>query len=118
MELGLLQSRLAERLGVEVDTIRNWERNRSRPTLKYLPTCLGFLGYDPSFVVPETIGEKLLKYRRDRGITQKELALRIGIDPSTLSRLERGKGNRSFEKVVRRIEDYFADHQISVVNNS
>lgn len=109
MELGILQSQLAERFGVEVDTIRNWERNRSRPTLRYRPAILEFLGYDPVPKEPETLGEKLLKYRRDRGMTQKELARRIGIDPGTISRLERGMKNRSFASVIHKAERFLCE---------
>jgi len=42
-----------------------------------------------------TIGEKLLRYRKSRGMTQKQLAKQIGIDPMTLSRLERKSCGRN-----------------------
>ena len=110
MELEISQSQLAERIGVKVDTIRNWERNRSTPTLRHQPEVLEFLGYDPTPNEPKNFGQKLLKYRRDRGMTQKELASQIGIDPTTLSRLERGRGNRCFLSVVRKADHFLNDH--------
>ena len=95
LELKLLQKDVAGLVGVDKTTVYNWERNYTRPPLRYMPTVLDFLGYDPAPVEPETMGDKLLKYRRDRGITQKELARQIGIDPTTLSRLERNLGDAS-----------------------
>ncbi|MBI3585518.1 MAG: helix-turn-helix transcriptional regulator [Ignavibacteriales bacterium] len=34
----------------------------------------------------------MIQYRKSHGITQKELARQIGVDPTTLSRLERKIG--------------------------
>lgn len=113
MELGFSQKELADQFGVEVDTIRNWERNRTAPTLRYLPTVTEFLGYDPGPNEPKNLGEKLLKYRRDRGITQKNLARRVGIDPTTLSRLERNKG-RFFASVLRKVSAFLETTQLIV----
>lgn len=106
MELGITQSRLAERLGAQTDTVRNWERGRSGPTLRYRSAILEFLGYDPAPDEPTTLGEKLRKYRMHRGITQKELARQVGIDPTTLSRLERNKGQKCFWKVHLKLTDF------------
>ena len=109
MELEISQSQLAEPFGVQTDTVRNWERNKSKPTLRYYPRIQEFLGYDPAPNEPKTIGEKLLKYRRDRGITQMELARQIGIDPTTLSRLEKNKG-RCFDMVLKKVLEFLNTH--------
>jgi transcriptional regulator with XRE-family HTH domain len=100
LELKLLQKGVARQVGVDETTVYNWERGYTGPPLRYMPKILEFLGYDPAPSEPATLGEKLLKYRRERGMTQKELARRIGIDPTTLSRLERNKDNRMFRSVV------------------
>ncbi len=102
LELGLLQHQLAERLGVKTDTILNWEHNRTTPTLRYLPRVVAFLGYNPSVEIPKTLGEKVLQYRKSCGVSQKELAKRIGIDSTTLSRIEREKGNH-FATVIEKV---------------
>jgi transcriptional regulator with XRE-family HTH domain len=39
----------------------------------------------------KTLGEKIVNYRRLSGITQKELAEFLKVDPTTLARWERGK---------------------------
>ena len=53
----------------------------------------------------DTLDERLLKYRRDNGLTQKELALQIGIDPTTLSSLERNRG-KHFSSVLQKVNSY------------
>lgn len=106
----LLQKDLARMIGVDETTVYNWERGYTRPPLRYMPKIFEFLGYDPAANEPRNLGEKLLKYRRDRGMTQKELARRIGIDPGTLSRLEKGTGNRIFVSVLRKADRFLNDH--------
>jgi len=110
MELGLLQKDIATLVGVDKTTVYNWERGYTKPPLRCLPKVLEFLGYDPSPIEPKTLGEQLLRYRRDRGITQKELAQLIGIDPTTLSRLERSNGKRCFRSVLQKVDDFLREH--------
>ncbi|MBI2618757.1 MAG: helix-turn-helix domain-containing protein [Ignavibacteriales bacterium] len=109
-ELELLQKDVAGLVGVYKTTVYDWERGYTKPRHRYLPKVIEFLGYDPAPAEPRTLGEKLLKYRKDRGITQKELARRIGIDPTTLSRLEKGKGNRNFRNVKEKAESFLRKH--------
>lgn len=47
------------------------------------------------------LGKHLQKLRRDRNVSQEELAARIGIDPKSLSRLERGAHYPSLETLDR-----------------
>ena len=60
-----------------------------------MPNIIEFLSYDPTTGEANTLGEKLLQYRKNRGVTQKDLAKQIGIDPTTLSRLERKQGRQN-----------------------
>lgn len=60
------------------------------PALRWLPAIIQFIGYDPR-PVPETIAARLVHYRTGRGISQLEMAKRLGIDPSTLARWETGE---------------------------
>jgi len=105
LKLSLLQRQLAERLGVKADTVLNWEHNRTRPTLRHLPKVTAFLGYDPNPSDPKNLREKVLKYRKRCGISQKELARQIGIDPTTLSRLEKRKG-RCSPSIMRKVSAF------------
>ena len=97
LDLKLLQRDVAKRIGVEEATIWNWENNWSSPSLYYIPKIIKFLGYVPDCIKAKTFGEKIVISRQLLGITQKELAHHLGIDPSTLGRWERGESKPSKE---------------------
>ncbi len=56
-----------------------------------MPKVIDFLGYVPFEKELETLGEKIVCYRWLKGITQKELAGQLGVDPTTLARWEKGE---------------------------
>jgi transcriptional regulator with XRE-family HTH domain len=89
LDLKLSQKQAAELLGVNPGTITNWEGQHSNPALLCMRAIICFLGYNP---LPETdkLAGKLARYRLSCGTTQKALAKRLGIDPCTLARWERG----------------------------
>lgn len=84
-------------------TVWNWESNATSPQIHVLPQVITFLGYDP-FSAPESLAETLLMSRKAAGITQKEMAKRLGIDPTTLARLERGESRKVFAKTQKKLE--------------
>ena len=84
-------------------TICNWETNRTSPQLHLIPKIIAFLGYNPYDTQSGGLGKRIVAYRRAMGITQKELALRLGVEPSTLGRWEREEGQPS-EKNRDRLE--------------
>jgi transcriptional regulator with XRE-family HTH domain len=93
--LGLLQREVAGKLGVTDSTIWNWETNHNSPQLRFIPRIITFLGYDPHCMQSDSLGKRLVAYRRPLGLSQKELARRLGTDPTTLGRWKRGKGEPS-----------------------
>ncbi len=107
LDLGLLQKEVASQIGVDEITICNWERQRTAPTLSHIPKVLGFLGYMPLTAHPEGLGQKLVTFRRVRGLSQKVLARRLKIDPTTLARWERGERKPS-RKLVKKVEALLA----------
>jgi transcriptional regulator with XRE-family HTH domain len=111
--MGLYQKDLAQMLEVVVSTVTNWERNRTTPMLWALPKIIEFLGYDPSFGDPNALGGKLLGFRKSRGVTQKELARLIGIDPTTLGRLERNRG-RYLRPVIEKLYVFLRDSTLTM----
>ncbi len=94
LDLKLLQKEVAQVLGVTKDTVTYWEVGRSSPDLHGTAKIIKFLGYIPSVLSdkePKTLGKKIVYYRRLAGITQKELARRLGVDTTTLAKWERGE---------------------------
>jgi transcriptional regulator with XRE-family HTH domain len=87
--LKLLQKDVAEQLGVDKTSVFNWEASRSCPEIRYMPAIIRFLGYNP-LPVADGWGERLLRYRSTLGLSQKEAAKHLGVDPGTLARWERG----------------------------
>lgn len=92
LDLGLFQKDVAVTIGVDTCTITNWEKGHSEPELRYIPRIIEFLRYGPPLPLPITLGERIKLYRFLKGISQEQLAREIGIDPTTLSRLERNRG--------------------------
>jgi DNA-binding XRE family transcriptional regulator len=75
---------------VTTSSVVNWEVNAAEPEIRYLPAIIEFLGYNP---LPEATGwgERLLRHRSGLGLSQKDAAVQIGVDPGTLARWERGE---------------------------
>jgi transcriptional regulator with XRE-family HTH domain len=88
LDLQLLQSDVAGRLGVTECSVWNWENNATTPVFPHWPAVIGFLGYNP-LPEPQTPAEQLVQARKIQGLSQKEMAKRLGVDPSTLARRER-----------------------------
>jgi len=90
LALKMLQGEVAGQIGVDKTTIFNWEANTASPEIRYMPAIIRFLGYNP---LPEGNGwgERLVRQRTTLGLSQKEAAQRLGVDPGTLARWERGE---------------------------
>ena len=67
LDLGLRQKDLAELLGVNVNTVTNWELGRSQPVLPAIPRLIQFLGHSP-FPKPKSFSERLKGYPRLHGL--------------------------------------------------
>jgi DNA-binding transcriptional regulator YiaG len=103
LDLGLFQSRVAEQIGVDETTIHNWEGNKSLPAIRYIPTILRFLEYNP-FPPPQTLPERLAAVKKMLGLSQRKLAESLGVDPGTLQGWEAGQHipiGRNIELVER-----------------
>jgi DNA-binding XRE family transcriptional regulator len=87
LDLGLLQKKVAQNIGVSRNTIYNWETNMTQPSFRWLPKIIDFLGY-ASYSPPQSVGERLTMVRKFLGLSQKELAAMIGVDPSTIHNWE------------------------------
>jgi len=91
LDLRLTKRQLSRRFHVDDTTIYLWEKNRVRPSLSQIPKIIELLGCDPFEKKTETLGERILEFRRIQGLTQKNLAEQLGVDPMTLAGWEKGE---------------------------
>ena len=110
LDLGLRQFDVARKPGANKDTVHNWESGHTSPALRYIPKIIEFLGHvtenEPrgSLHLPD----RLKAYRWVRGVSQKDLALILGVDESTVWHWEQG-GTRPSEENTARIEALLRD---------
>jgi transcriptional regulator with XRE-family HTH domain len=107
LDLGLRQKDVAQQLGVKTETVTNWEKNYTAPQLYLIPRVIQFLGYDPVEDDSDSLslGERVVRVRQRLGITQKDLARRLGVDPSTLAHWEYGR-RRPMPKNRAKLEEF------------
>ena len=65
-----------------------------------LDAIIRFLGYDPQ-PAPRNCGEQLVQRRSSLGLSQKDAAKQLGVDPGTLARWERGERQPTGAFLVR-----------------
>jgi DNA-binding transcriptional regulator YiaG len=98
---------VAGQLGVNQRTYENWEVGKHEPEVRFWPGMVAFLGYDPS---PEvtclSLGEKIRAARRREGVSQRELARKLGLDPSTVEAWEAGRVRRPYPRLACLFEEY------------
>lgn len=106
LDRGLSQPEVAKLLGVQANTITNWELKHNEPYIHQWPMILEFLGYYPD-QDDGTLAFRVRKFRREQGLRQKVLAERIGVDEKTLWRIEERQGKRlPFQKTIKKILTY------------
>lgn len=94
---------VANVLGVSTESVTSWELNHRIPAFHHLPKIFKFLGYCLIDYIPKpkTFGEKIVFHRKMLGISQKEFAQRLGIDPTTLGHWERDEKKPTNEVLVK-----------------
>ena len=106
LESSLLQRDLRERFKLEKETYANWEKDRCYPAMKHWPGIIEFLGYDPN-PEPNTLGTRLMTYRRRHGLSRRALAILLGADDTTLWRWENDQRKPESQRhvdAIRRLE--------------
>ena len=88
--LAITQEEAAERLGVNTWTVHNWETGQRKPEIRFIPALVAFLGYDPEPVDTGTLAGRLVAKRRLLGLSQREAARSLQIDPGTWAGWELG----------------------------
>lgn len=105
--MGLTQREAARTLGVALATLRNWEKGRAKIGEAHYLKVIRFLGYDPN-PAPRSLPERLRAARRVSGLSQKALALRLGLDPSTVRAWEGGRGDLGHGRVRQVLGEFVA----------
>lgn len=90
LDLKLRQAEVAKVVGSSEQTVMNWEKGHAAPRVGRVAGVVRFLGFNP-FPCGATVAQRSVNHRMARGITQKEFARQIGVDPSTLAKWERGE---------------------------
>jgi len=101
MDLGLLQTDVAQQLYVSADCVSYWENNRSTPQINYYPSIISFLGYSPFEIKTNTLSEKIVAYRCLNGLSYKAFGRLLGVDASTIRCWEIGRGTPNKEKIKK-----------------
>ena len=70
------------------DTVVLWEKHGREPSIRQWPAIIALLGEYP--FPTETGAEQLLAYRRQEGLTQQELADRLGVSEWSIRQKEKG----------------------------
>lgn len=108
LDRGLRQVELARLLGVDEMTVVYWERGKHRPRVSHLPGIHRLIGAPPADV-GGSLAERLIALRRRMGWSQEELARRLGVDPESVARWERG--TIPSRKYFELIENLWIAHQ-------
>ena len=105
LDLNMTQLVVADFIGVDECTVTNWEKNHSQPRLYLLPKIIEFLGYLPFELPMETIGDKIITYRKEHGLSHRKLAKLLSVDQTTIRDWERNKHKPS-KNLLERITKF------------
>jgi transcriptional regulator with XRE-family HTH domain len=75
-----------------------------------MPKVVAYLGYDPRGETGQ-LGERIRMTRERQGLSQGDLAGKLGLNVSTVTRWERGRVKKLFPKVRRRFEEFLAGNE-------
>jgi transcriptional regulator with XRE-family HTH domain len=89
LDLGMLQAEVADRIGITEIMLCHWEKQRYRPSTRFLPKIINFLGYAP-YETPTSFAKWLRQVRTCLGLSQECLAAKAGVDESSIAQWERG----------------------------
>lgn len=97
---------LARLLDVAEMTIIYWEMNKGEPRASYMPRVIKYLGYNPEELKATTLADVVKAHRRSLGMSHRQYGPHIGIDPSTIAEIEKGRKvmKRTKRKLLAHIE--------------
>jgi transcriptional regulator with XRE-family HTH domain len=77
LDLKLTAKQLGKILHVDMDTVYSWEYHKTNPNPRRLSKIIEFLGGEPDIQMRRFCGEKILAYRKQQGLSQRQLALKL-----------------------------------------
>ena len=89
-ERGLFQRDVAKALRVDSMSVVNWEKNRTKIGVRFVPAIIEWLGYDP-LPRADGFGSWIAIERTRRGLARRALADVLGWDEATLGEYEGGR---------------------------
>jgi len=96
------QSEVAKIIGVETDTITNWELNRNQPMISYYPRIFSYLGYDPFKIESDELKDLVYEFRKQNGLSKKSFAQIVGVDSKVITDIEQDRlsSNKSLNRLM------------------
>ena len=94
LDLGLRQRDVARQIGVNKDTIYNWETNRTAPEVRFIPGIIHFLGYAP-YNPGWTFGQRLRLFAQHSDCRKSSWPGGPGL---TRARLRSGRGKSTSQR--------------------
>ena len=106
--LDLRQNRkfAASLIGVDPESLKNWERGKTEPAVGFFPRLISYLGYNP-LPEAESRGSRIRRERISRGLSRKALADSVGVDEATVKRMEedvKGMVRRAIRAICHELE--------------
>lgn len=119
---GLTQKELAQKMGLSFQSIAQWENDLRKPKIETLKKIADALecpidtfttdDFDEEIPPPALISKKIHDCRTAAGLTQQELAEKIGLDGATIGKYERGilrPKSETLKKIADVLEIGFLD---------
>lgn len=116
-ERGMTQKELAEKCGMFDSAIRRYEIGKQNPKKETLERIAAALEIDAFRIYTNdtglTIGDRIRKYRKECGLTQSEVAKKIGVTKQAISKYEHNIVTNIGIETIAKLSDALG---VSVIN--
>ena len=104
--MGLNRKLAAGQIGVNPESLKNWEGGKTEPAVGFYPRLIAYLGYNP---LPEgqSRGQRIRRERISCGLSRKALADSVGVDEATIKRMEenvKGMAGRAIRAICDKLD--------------
>lgn len=107
LDRSIRQREVARSIGCRPAALGSWEKGRVAPDVRFWPAILAYLGYDPR-PEPAGFGGRIRAAREAEGLSERELARKLGLDPGTVDAWERDQVRRPYPRIRRVFERWLA----------